>query len=389
MELLSTLNTEQQKAVKQTDGPLLIMAGAGSGKTRVLTHRIAYLIDEKEVAPRNILAITFTNKAAREMKERVSKLVGPEGDYMWVSTFHSMCVRILRRDIERIGYSRNFSIIDSSDQQTVMKQILKNLNVDSKQYDPRAMIGQISNCKNQLITPEQAIESANNYFEKQVAEIYDAYQKMLRKNQVLDFDDLIMETIHLFQRVPEVLQYYQRRFQYIHVDEYQDTNHAQYYLMKQLSSRYQKICVVGDSYQSIYRWRGANIANILSFEKDYPAAKVIYLEQNYRSTKSILDAANAVINHNTGRKPKELWTANDDGKNIHYFQAGTEREEAYYITETIQDMLIDGRYDSDDIAILYRTNAQSRTIEDTLRKANMSYQIVGGLKFYDRKEIKD
>lgn len=389
MELLSTLNKEQQQAVRHTEGPLLIMAGAGSGKTRVLTHRIAYLIDEKEVAPRNILAITFTNKAAREMKDRVSKLVGPEADYMWVSTFHSMCVRILRRDIERIGYSRNFSIIDSSDQLTVMKQILKNLNIDPKQYDPRAMIAQISNRKNELISPEQALESANNFFEKQVATIYDAYQKMLRKNQVLDFDDLIMETIHLFQRVPDVLHYYQRRFQYIHVDEYQDTNHAQYYLVKQLASRYQNICVVGDSDQSIYRWRGANIANILSFEKDYPAAKVIYLEQNYRSTKSILDAANAVINNNTGRKPKKLWTDNNEGKKISYFQGATEREEAYYITEKIQDMLIDGKYDADDIAILYRTNAQSRTIEDTLRKANMTYQIVGGLKFYDRKEIKD
>ena len=388
-ELLSTLNKEQQQAVKQTEGPLLIMAGAGSGKTRVLTHRIAYLIDEKEVAPRNILAITFTNKAAREMKDRVRKLVGPESEYMWVSTFHSMCVRILRRDIEQIGYSRNFTIIDSSDQLSVMKQILKNLNIDPKQYDPRAMIGQISNRKNELITPKQAIETANNYFEKQVATIYDAYQKMLRKNQVLDFDDLIMETIHLFQRVPEVLQYYQRRFQYIHVDEYQDTNHAQYYLVKQLASRFQNICVVGDSDQSIYRWRGANIANILSFEKDYPAATTIFLEQNYRSTKSILDAANAVINHNTGRKPKNLWTDNDEGRNITYFQAGTEREEAYFITETIQNMIMDGKYTPDDIAILYRTNAQSRTMEDTLMKANMTYQIVGGLKFYDRKEIKD
>lgn len=389
MELLNTLNKEQQQAVKKTDGPLLIMAGAGSGKTRVLTHRIAYLIDEKEVAPRNILAITFTNKAAREMKDRVRRLVGPESEYMWVSTFHSMCVRILRRDIEQIGYNRNFTIIDSSDQLSVMKQILKNLNIDPKQYDPRAMIGQISNRKNELITPKQTIETANNYFEKQVAKIYDTYQKTLRKNQVLDFDDLIMETIHLFQRVPEVLQYYQRRFQYIHVDEYQDTNHAQYYLVKLLASRFQNICVVGDSDQSIYRWRGANIANILSFEKDYPAAKTIFLEQNYRSTKSILDAANAVINNNTGRKPKKLWTDNDEGRKITYFQAGTEREEAYFITEKIQDMLVDGKYTLDDIAILYRTNAQSRTMEDTLMKANMTYQIVGGLKFYDRREIKD
>lgn len=389
MELLSTLNKEQQEAVKQTEGPLLIMAGAGSGKTRVLTHRIAYLIEEKSVAPRNILAITFTNKAAREMKDRVRQLVGPESEYMWVSTFHSMCVRILRRDIERIGYNRNFSIIDSSDQLTVMKQVLKNLNIDPKQYDPRAMIGQVSNKKNELITPEQATSSANNYYEKQVAEIYTNYQNMLRKNHVLDFDDLIMETIHLFKRVPEVLQYYQHRFQYIHVDEYQDTNHAQYYLVKQLSSRFHNLCVVGDSDQSIYRWRGANIANILSFEKDYPSAKTIFLEQNYRSTKSILDAANHVINHNTGRKPKNLWTDNDEGKKINYYHARTEREEAHFITEKIQDLLTDGRYNPDDIAILYRTNAQSRTIEDTLMKANMTYQIIGGLKFYDRKEIKD
>ena len=389
IEFLSSLNKEQQEAVKHTEGPLLIMAGAGSGKTRVLTHRIAYLMDEKGVSSRNILAITFTNKAAREMKERVEKLVGPESEAMWVSTFHSMCVRILRRDIERIGYSRNFTIIDSSDQQTVMKQVLKNLNIDPKQYDPRAMINQISNAKNELITPEQALENAGNVFERQVAKIYEAYQKMLRKNQALDFDDLIMETIHLFKRVPEVLTYYQRRFQYIHVDEYQDTNHAQYYLVKQLANRFQNLCVVGDSDQSIYRWRGANIANILSFEKDYPSARTIYLEQNYRSTKSILDAANHVINHNKGRKPKKLWTDNEEGNKITYFQAATEREEALFITETIQALLEEGSYTPNDIAVLYRTNAQSRAIEDTLMKANMTYQIVGGLRFYDRKEIKD
>src|SRR5690625_906905 len=308
---------------------------------------------------------------------------------MWVSTFHSMCVRILRRDIERIGYNRNFTIIDSSDQQTVMKQILKNLNIDPKQYDPRAMINQISNAKNELITPEQALENAGNVFERQVAEIYGAYQKMLRKNQALDFDDLIMETIHLFKRVPEVLTYYQRRFQYIHVDEYQDTNHAQYYLVKQLASRYQNICVVGESDQSIYRWRGANIANILSFEKDYPSARTILLEQNYRSTKSILEAANEVIRHNTGRKPKNLWTDNEQGNKITYFQGATEREEALFITEKIQELIDNQSYAANDIAILYRTNAQSRAIEDTLMKANIAYQIVGGLRFYDRKEIKD
>src|SRR5690625_1975248 len=389
IEFLSNLNTEQQEAVRQTEGPLLIMAGAGSGKTRVLTNRIAYLIDEKAVSPRNILAITFTNKAAREMKDRVQKLVGPESEQMWVSTFHAMCVRILRRDIERIGYNQNFTIIDSSDQQTVMKQILKNLNIDAKQYDPRAMIGQISNAKNELITPEQSLDRAGNVYERQVAEIYDAYQKMLRKNQALDFDDLIMETIHLFKRVPEVLTYYQRRFQYIHVDEYQDTNHAQYYLVKQLASRHQNLCVVGDSDQSIYRWRGANIANILSFEKDYPNARTIFLKQNYRSTKSILEAANHVISNNSGRKPKNLWTDNEEGNKITYFQGATEREEALFVTEKIQELLENGTYTANEIAILYRTNAQSRAIEDTLMKANMTYQIVGGLRFYDRKEIKD
>src|SRR5690625_4947563 len=271
--LLHNLNKEQKEAVQYTEGPLLIMAGAGSGKTRVLTHRIAYLLDEKGVSPRNILAITFTNKAAREMKERVERLVGPESTDIWVSTFHSMCVRILRRDIDRIGYDRNFTILDSSDQLSAMKQVLKNLNIDAKQFDPRAMLHQISNAKNELITPDKYEEKAGNFYERQVAKIYKAYQNMLRKNQSLDFDDLIMETIHLFRRIPETLEYYQRRFQYIHVDEYQDTNHAQYYLVKQLATRFQNICVVGDSDQSIYRWRGANIENILTFEKDYPTTR--------------------------------------------------------------------------------------------------------------------
>lgn len=389
IELLEGLNEEQRAAVKHTEGPLLIMAGAGSGKTRVLTHRIAYLIEEKAVPPKNILAITFTNKAAREMKERVQQLVGSDSEEMLVSTFHSMCVRILRRDIDRIGYSRNFTIIDSSDQQSLMKQILKDLNIDPKQYDPRAMIAQISNMKNELITPEVALDRAGNFYERQVAEIYQSYQKTLRKNQALDFDDLIMETIHLFKRVPEVLQYYQRRFQYIHVDEYQDTNQAQYYLVKQLASRYQNLCVVGDSDQSIYRWRGANIENILTFEKDYPSAKVIFLEQNYRSTKTILEAANHVIKNNKSRKPKKLWTENEEGKKITYFQGSTEREEAMFVVDKINKLTEDGEYSLNDIAILYRTNAQSRVVEDTLIKANINYQMVGGLKFYDRKEIKD
>src|SRR5690625_1921510 len=388
-DLLTGLNKEQKEAVQHTEGPLLIMAGAGSGKTRVLTHRIAYLIKEKSVAPRNILAITFTNKAAREMKSRVSRLVGPEGDYMWVSTFHSMCVRILRRDIERIGYNSNFTILDSSDQLSVIKQVLRNLNIDTKQFEPRAMLNRISGAKNELITPEKFSEHVGNFYDRQVAQVYDAYQKMLRKNQSLDFDDLIMETIHLFKRVPEVLEYYQRRFQYIHVDEYQDTNHAQYYLVKQLATRFQNICVVGDSDQSIYRWRGANIMNILSFEKDYPSARTIMLEQNYRSTKSILDAANHVIEHNTGRKPKKLWTDNPDGQKINYFQGSTEREEACFVTKKIQELIEEDGFSANDIAVLYRTNAQSRAVEDALNKSGVAYQMIGGTKFYERKEIKD
>ena len=388
-DLLQGLNKEQQQAVKHTDGPLLIMAGAGSGKTRVLTHRIAYLLDEKEVAPRNVLAITFTNKAAREMRQRVHKLVGKGSDQIWVSTFHSMCVRILRRDIDRIGYNQSFTILDSSDQLSVIKQVLKNLNIDPKKFDPRAMLGQISAAKNELMTPEEYNNKVGNFYERQVGQIYEGYQKMLQKNQSLDFDDLIMQTIHLFKRVPEVLEYYQRRFQYIHVDEYQDTNHAQYFLVKQLANRFQNLCVVGDSDQSIYRWRGADIANILSFEKDYPAARTVFLEQNYRSTKSILAAANKVIERNTGRKPKNLWTENTDGKNIEYFQGATEQEEALFVTEKIQQLTREEGFSANDIAILYRTNAQSRAIEDTLMKSTIAYQMVGGTKFYERKEIKD
>ncbi|WP_425542326.1 DNA helicase PcrA [Lentibacillus halophilus] len=388
-DLLNGLNNEQKQAVKHTEGPLLIMAGAGSGKTRVLTHRIAYLLGEKDVASRNILAITFTNKAAREMKNRVNQLIGAEGKQIWVSTFHSMCVRILRKDIDRIGYSSNFTILDSSDQLSVMKQILKDLNIDTKKFDPRAMLSQIGGAKNELTTPEEYSKQVSDYFHETVAQIYDRYQKTLRKNQALDFNDLIMQTIHLFKRVPEVLEYYQRRFQYIHVDEYQDTNHAQYYLVKQLASRYQNLCVVGDSDQSIYRWRGADISNILSFEEDYPSSRTIYLEQNYRSTKSILDAANHVIDYNTGRKPKNLWTENDDGRKIRYYQGATEQEEALYVTDKVQELTEEGRFSLNDMAVLYRTNAQSRAIEDTFRKSNIAYQMIGGTKFYERKEIKD
>ncbi|MFD2211873.1 DNA helicase PcrA [Virgibacillus halophilus] len=387
--LLKGLNKQQQEAVKHTEGPLLIMAGAGSGKTRVLTHRIAYLMNEKDVSPRNILAITFTNKAAREMKERVQRLVGAAGDNMWVSTFHSMCVRILRRDIDRIGYNRAFTILDSSDQLSVIKQVLKNRNIDPKKFEPRAMLSQISSAKNELVTPEQFNEKVGNFYDRQVGQVYEGYQKILRKNQSLDFDDLIMQTINLFQKVPEVLEYYQRRFQYIHVDEYQDTNHAQYYLVKLLASRFQNLCVVGDSDQSIYRWRGADITNILSFEKDYPSARAVFLEQNYRSTKSILQAANKVIANNSGRKPKNLWTENPDGAKISYFQGSTEQEEALFVTDKIQQLIREEGYKPSDMAILYRTNAQSRAIEDTFMKSGIGYQMVGGTKFYDRKEIKD
>ncbi|KHE66998.1 DNA helicase PcrA, partial [Halobacillus sp. BBL2006] len=367
----------------------LIMAGAGSGKTRVLTHRIAYLLSEKDVAPQNVLAITFTNKAAREMKDRVESLVGKEGEKIWMSTFHSMCVRILRRDIDRIGYDRNFSILDSSDQLSVIKQVLKEINLDPKKWDPRAMLGAISNAKNELMTAEDFAKQAGNMHEEQIAQIYKGYQKKLRKNQSLDFDDLIMQTLFLFDRVPEVLEYYQRRFQYIHVDEYQDTNHAQYQLVKHLASRYQNLCVVGDSDQSIYAWRGADIQNILNFESDYPNARTILLEQNYRSTELILNAANNVIDNNSGRKPKRLWTDNSGGEKINYFQAGTEREEGLFVTDKIEDLIRQGRFQYKDVAILYRTNAQSRTIEETFVKAGVPYQMIGGTKFYDRKEIKD
>ena len=388
-QLLSGLNPVQQEAVKTTDGPLLLMAGAGSGKTRVLTHRIAYLMAEKHVAPWNILAITFTNKAAREMKERVESILGPGADEIWISTFHSMCVRILRRDIDRIGINRNFSILDTADQLSVIKGILKERNIDPKKFDPRSILGSISSAKNELIEPEEFAKSAGGYYDQVTSDVYTDYQKKLLKNQSLDFDDLIMTTIKLFERVPEVLEFYQRKFQYIHVDEYQDTNRAQYLLVKQLAARLENICVVGDSDQSIYRWRGADIANILSFEKDYPSANVILLEQNYRSTKRILQAANEVIKNNSNRKPKNLWTENDEGIKLSYYSGDNEFGEGQFVAGKIYELNSSGRRKLSDIAILYRTNAQSRVIEETLLKSGLNYNIVGGTKFYDRKEIKD
>ncbi|MBD8027621.1 DNA helicase PcrA [Ureibacillus sp. Re31] len=390
--LLNGMNPQQAEAVKTTEGPLLIMAGAGSGKTRVLTHRIAYLVVEKEVYPSKILAITFTNKAAREMRDRIDNLLGNgTTESMWVSTFHSMCVRILRRNIDRIGISKNFSILDSADQLSVVKNVLKELNIDPKRFEPRAILNAISSAKNECITADQykANSNPNNPYEKVVAQVYEGYEKRLRRNQSLDFDDLIMTTITLFERVPDVLDFYQNKFQYIHVDEYQDTNHSQYKLVQLLAQKFKNICVVGDSDQSIYRWRGADIGNILSFEKDYPNAKVILLEQNYRSTKRILQAANDVIEHNESRYPKKLRTENLEGEKIVLYKAYNEQDEAQFVVQTIQKLMEKENRSLDDFAILYRTNAQSRVMEEVLVKSNMTYQIVGGTKFYDRKEIKD
>ncbi|WP_368986456.1 DNA helicase PcrA [Caldifermentibacillus hisashii] len=387
--LLAGLNKEQQQAVKTTEGPLLIMAGAGSGKTRVLTHRIAYILLEKGVNPYNILAITFTNKAAREMKERINVILGGAADEIWISTFHSMCVRILRRDIDRIGINRNFTILDTTDQLSVIKGILKDKNIDSKKFDPRGILSAISSAKNELIDAKQYGKYTGNYFENIVSDVFEEYEKRLLKNHSLDFDDLIMKTIQLFKRVPEVLEYYQRKFQYIHVDEYQDTNKAQYQLVHLLAAKFQNLCVVGDSDQSIYGWRGADIANILSFEKDYPNAKVILLEQNYRSTKNILQVANHVISNNVKRKPKNLWTDNEKGEKIQYYRADTEQGEALFVTGKIKELVETKQRKFSDFAILYRTNAQSRAMEEMLVKANIPYTIVGGTKFYDRKEIKD
>lgn len=387
-DLLEGLNPPQAEAVQHTEGPLLIVAGAGSGKTRVLTQRIAYLLAAKRVAPFCILAITFTNKAAKEMKERVSALVGPQAEDIWISTFHSMCVRILRREIDKLGYSRSFSIIDSADQLSAIKECMKQLNIDTKQFDPKTIRGSISTFKNELKDVKQAQQMNGNYYEQKATDVYAAYQKMLRANESLDFDDLIMLTVRLFEEHADVLDFYQRKFHYIHVDEYQDTNRAQYMLVQLLADKYQNLCVVGDSDQSVYGWRGADITNILSFEKDYPKAKVVKLEQNYRSTKSILEAANAVIQHNASRKEKNLWTENEDGQQVSYFRASHQHEEAYFVTETIVDKVHSGE-PYDNFSVLYRTNAQSRVIEEVFVKSNIPYQIIGGTRFYDRKEIKD
>lgn len=386
--LLNGMNDKQAEAVMTTEGPLLIMAGAGSGKTRVLTHRIAYLIDEKMVNPWNILAITFTNKAAREMRER-AMLLNPATQETLIATFHSMCVRILRRDADHIGYNRNFTIIDPGEQRTLMKRILKQLNLDPKNWNERSILGTISNAKNDLLDERAYEHQASDMYTQVVAKCYKAYQEELRRSEAMDFDDLIMMTLRLFDQNPDVLAYYQQRYQYIHVDEYQDTNHAQYQLVKLLASRFKNICVVGDADQSIYGWRGADMQNILDFEKDYPEAKVVLLEENYRSTKKILQAANDVIKNNYNRRPKRLWTQNADGEAIVYFRARDEQEEAVFVASKIDNMVTSSGKNFKDFAVLYRTNAQSRTIEEALLKSNIPYTMVGGTKFYSRKEIRD
>ena len=386
MSIYDTLNPMQQEAVRCTEGPLLILAGAGSGKTRVLTHRAAYLIGERHVNPWNIMAITFTNKAAGEMRERVDKLVGLGSESIWVSTFHSTCVRILRRFIEALGYGKNFSIYDSDDQRTLMKQVFHLLNVEPKQFKERQVLGVISHAKDQLIGPEEFLLNAGSDFRlKKTGEIYQEYQRQLKRNNALDFDDLIVKTVELFQTNPQILEYYQDRFRYIMVDEYQDTNMAQFQLVKLLAAKYRNLCVVGDDDQSIYRFRGADIRNILSFEESFPGAKVVKLEQNYRSTQNILDAANEVIRNNQGRKEKRLWTANETGAPVRFYQFDTAREEADFVLSQIRK----SDFSLKDQAVLYRTNAQSRLFEERCIFYNIPYRLVGGVNFYQRREIKD
>ncbi len=390
MSTLEGLNREQQEAVCHFNGPLLILAGAGSGKTRVLTNRIAWLIEEKDVNPWNIMAITFTNKAAGEMRDRVDRMVGFGADSVWVATFHSTCVRILRRYIDRLGYGTNFTIYDADDQKTLMKDICKRLQIDTKTLKERTLLNYISAAKDELIGPEEyKLNAQADYNKRKIALVYEEYQRQLKQNNALDFDDLIFKTVELFQHCGDVLDYYQERFRYIMVDEYQDTNTAQFQLVSTLASKYQNLCVVGDDDQSIYKFRGANIGNILNFEKFFPDTKVIKLEQNYRSTQNILDAANAVIANNEGRKVKSLWTANGSGDKVVYRQFLSGYEEAEYIAGDIKKKVQQGRFDYKDCAVLYRTNAQSRLFEEKFLLSNIPYKIIGGINFYARKEIKD
>ena len=388
--IYDTLNDKQREAVFQTEGPVLILAGAGSGKTRVLTHRIAYLIEEAGVNPWNIMAITFTNKAASEMRERVDKIVDFGSESIWVSTFHSTCVRILRRYIDRIGYGSNFSIYDTDDQKSVMKDVCRRLQIDTKIYKEKALLAQISNAKNEMITPDEfELNAAGDFAKKKIAGVYREYQKQLKSNNALDFDDLLMKTVELFRVCPDVLESYQERFRYIMVDEYQDTNSVQFAFVRLLADKYRNLCVVGDDDQSIYKFRGANIRNILDFEQVFEEAKVIKLEQNYRSSQNILDAANGVIHHNHGRKEKSLWTEQEAGERICFEQFDTAYEEAEYIVGDIRHRVDIGEGNYNQFAILYRTNAQSRIFEEKFVTANIPYKVVGGVNFYARKEIKD
>ncbi len=391
MDLKSLLNREQYEAATTMDGPLLILAGAGSGKTRVLTYRVAHMIEDLGIYPSEILAITFTNKAAGEMKDRIRGLVGNEVEGMWISTFHSSCVRILRREIDKLGYNKNFAIYDSYDQKVLVKQCMEELDINDKDITDREIINKISGQKDILVSPEQfKKENEGNFRTNRIADVYLLYQKKLKDNNALDFDDLIYKTVQLFKDYPEVLGFYQRKFKYIMVDEYQDTNRSQYEFIRLLAQGYKNICVVGDDDQCIYAWRGADVKNILDFEKDYPNAKVIKLEQNYRSKGNILRAANDVISNNTYRKKKVLRTENENGDKIKLYRAYSDMDEGRYVAFKIKDILArDKGKQYKDFAVLYRTNAQSRIFEDAFMKANIPYRIIGGLKFYDRKEIKD
>ena len=385
---LSTLNDKQKEAVEWPDGPILVLAGAGSGKTRVLTTKLAYLVNEKGVNPYNILAITFTNKAAKEMKERAFKMLGSDAYKMQISTFHSLGLLLIRENYDKLGFDKNFTILDSDDSLTIIKKILKDMDLDSKVYNPRAIRNKISSAKNELMDSDYYSRFANSEYEEIVLEVFRKYEKKVLKNNSMDFDDLLLLPIKLFKKYPDLLEKYQDRFKYILVDEYQDTNEAQYILIKMLSKKYKNICVVGDLDQSIYGFRGANFRNILNFEKDYPDAKVIPLEENYRSTGNILHVANDIIKHNKQRKEKNLWTRNDDGPKIRYHRAYDEKDEANYVMEEIKKLIISGE-DKSNIAVLYRTNAQSRNMEEALLRENIPYKVVGSFYFYNRKEIKD
>ena len=390
MSIYDSLNEEQKKGVFTTEGPVLLLAGAGSGKTRVLTHRAVYLIEELGVNPYHILAITFTNKAAGEMRERIDDMVGYGSENIWVSTFHSTCVRILRRFIDHIGFGTNFTIYDTEDQKTIMKDICKRLEIDTKMYKEKSFLAAISSAKDELISPEAyALRAQGDFRKMKEAAVYREYQQVLRKNNALDFDDLIVKTVELFQSDMEVLDYYQERFRYIMVDEYQDTNTAQFQLIKLMAGKYKNLCVVGDDDQSIYKFRGANIYNILNFEKEFPNAVTIKLEQNYRSTQNILNAANGVIANNVGRKAKRLWTENEEGEKIAFHQFETGFDEADYVAKDIRSKVREGMYHYGDCAVLYRTNAQSRLFEERFITASIPYKIVGGVNFYSRREIKD